>query len=62
LGDAAAKPGDESGVFLKTIATVPWREFWLEVEIRYLSEGPKLDAILAQEVQAVLGALDKRVA
>ncbi len=52
---------DEAGAFLKTIATVPWRTSWVEIEIQYLSEGPELDAILGKEVQEVLSKLDKRV-
>jgi hypothetical protein len=52
---------DDAGEFLKTIATVPFREFWVEVEIAHVPEGKKLDAILQQEVTEVLARLDRLV-
>jgi hypothetical protein len=52
---------DDAGEFFKTIATVPFREFWVEVEIAFVSEGAKLDAILEQEVAEVLSNLNELV-
>ncbi len=48
---------DGTGAFIKTVATVPFQDRWVEVEIRDVPEGSKLDAILKQEVAEVLANL-----
>jgi hypothetical protein len=53
---------DDAGEFRKTIATVPFRQFWVEVEIAFAPEGRKLDAVLNQEVAEVLTKLNELVA
>jgi hypothetical protein len=52
---------DDDGKFRRTIATVSFREFWVEVEIAYAREGAKLDAVLEQEVTEVLAKLAQLV-
>jgi hypothetical protein len=49
---------DDDGAFEKTVAAVPFRDWWVEVQVRDVPEGSKLDAILKQEVAEILDRLE----